>query len=834
MTDQDPTHMPAAGAGPAYPVAHSALGVLRRMTQSLTPWARSAWQGAQPGHAQRSSAFVGQTDLSNQQGGRSERGLFRRTETPLVVVRRMVTARTGLAMERLASNIESRFPNVARKYMPAPSAPASEIQRNALPFGGAASPAAPVQAGPSLPADVPFDSSSIENFPPIVVSPERSLTEQLAARVMAMRSASGTPESQSPSPRQIGRKAADVSASRAAPTKSEKVVMRRAKVEEVGTRSDDLARPDKVSPGPGSPAVQRKETDRAKPLQPGAGKGPTVQRSSIEPAWRSEPDPYPLQLQPDLPSRTQELAQRVMAQRALEVKKPKDEQDDLPSWLRKDKTPKPAGPAQTPSGPVQRQLDPERLSATAPSQQPPVNQARPATVQRESATKPAAPAKDSNPPDTEDGPAASIQRSPASASARSELPLTPRPVTDDSRRLPTTAAVDGQAVQPKPETPSEQSPSSVAAAQPVSTSQPAAVRRKVDTQPRSETPAGPADSIGQPTVGQRKAETPPARDVPTVAAAPAGDQPVAQRTSDLPPAAAIQRKAEQTIPNFTDSPVSHAPEAAGQVPAVQRQKAELPVRRSTSPTTPRPAMRATPTNLPSSEGMPAGLSPVPHVQASASPPAVQRQAEERARVDAPAARQLTPEENAQVSGHLNPAQPAPSMTVQRKPEARGVSSAVSSAASPVEPAVAASGRNPIRRAPRVSGALPLFSAPAFPVEPVVRRMTSETAQAPEPAASKSRAGVTPLETPPIVRLTPDVVQRKIASVKPAPRLNLPLAATTSRASSRILRKVSDQASNDETATSNANRSEGPDLQELARQIYPLLKRMLAVERERRQ
>jgi len=96
------------------------------------------------------------------------------------------------------------------------------------------------------------------------------------------------------------------------------------------------------------------------------------------------------------------------------------------------------------------------------------------------------------------------------------------------------------------------------------------------------------------------------------------------------------------------------------------------------------------------------------------------------------------------------------------------------------------------------------------------------------------------------KISSTIVPPKVASSKTVQRSNvvqrtptrtpLPLAKKVSRAESKVQRVEAATASSstEETpATVEDVAESGPDLMTLARQIYPLLKRMLAVERERR-
>jgi len=63
------------------------------------------------------------------------------------------------------------------------------------------------------------------------------------------------------------------------------------------------------------------------------------------------------------------------------------------------------------------------------------------------------------------------------------------------------------------------------------------------------------------------------------------------------------------------------------------------------------------------------------------------------------------------------------------------------------------------------------------------------------------------------------------------RLNPALAALVS-AAEPVIASAAEMITKQVTAPATQNRGEPPDLETLARQVYPLIKRMLAIERER--
>lgn len=815
MTDETPKPTSEAGATPPNYVARSALGILRRTARSLTPWVRSAWQSGSASVQRTTSQSAAESQSgATAPASRPALGLFRRVQRmsdTAAVLQTLPAARTGAALGRLSASVERHYPDVTRKYSPATQT--ESVQRAALPFGGGSP--APASPTVSITADAPVETPG-DNLPPIVVAPDRSLTEQLAQRVMAMRNTMPQPEAQPPSPRQIGRKAADVSAARSTNPKSEKadkVVMRRAKVEEVGTRADDLMKPTApVEPASNTPPVQRKAAEPARPARQPASRG-----STGNPSWLSEPNPFPLELQPGVPSLSQQLAQRVMAQRAMEVKKPKDPEDDLPSWLRKDKTPKPAPAAPQTPGPVQRQPEIERKPVTKPAPRPAAPAASPAqgpTVQREPATRPPASSSETDGGDADSQPAgaphSAVQRSPQSDHApakHSGIQTGPQQGSDLPLAANQTSATGR----------SEPSPSRL-------------------TVQRAETE--PAAALADPAPRQTQSQ-------PSPAAAPSVQR---RAAADSHPPDAPMPAVEKKTPR----PLPLAPAAATSAPVVQRSPAELPAQ----PPTASPAPAAEPV-----------VNPAPSVQRRAAPKADQMEGRS---VESPAAQELpsriqrssseTPLPTAAADLPLHrPAAPArpvrstqPMPSVQRTTVSEPAGEAVDEPGSgpeggaviPAPPAV-------VQRSPIEHGAMAARPAPVaaarplertrLPLAPVARsvvqvqRAISSSVQvvdAPlvEPVAAPAR--------PTAVSGPAPVVQRAPASVQ---RLNLPLAASVGKTSSKVQREATSESGGTSNTPSGNNASEsgssqstaGMDLHALARKIYPLLRRMLAVERERR-
>jgi hypothetical protein len=140
--------------------------------------------------------------------------------------------------------------------------------------------------------------------------------------------------------------------------------------------------------------------------------------------------------------------------------------------------------------------------------------------------------------------------------------------------------------------------------------------------------------------------------------------------------------------------------------------------------------------------------------------------------------------------------------------------------------------------PLDSGSLPLahqavLTAPA--ALPVVQRQILETASEPSLAPTK-------LVAPKVVRpASASTIQRSVASS--GTRMgSLPLAKIVSRAEQKVQRAetppTGGTSPDNESGTTKTNQTSEtkksePDLLALARQIYPVLKRMLAVERQRR-
>ncbi|HLF02469.1 MAG TPA: hypothetical protein VI547_10875, partial [Anaerolineales bacterium] len=151
----------------------------------------------------------------------------------------------------------------------------------------------------------------------------------------------------------------------------------------------------------------------------------------------------------------------------------------------------------------------------------------------------------------------------------------------------------------------------------------------------------------------------------------------------------------------------------------------------------------------------------------------------------------------------------------------------------------------VSREPEPSGEVEVESVALSPSEPVERALPLARRVAPAPPAVQRMAeGETVVRgqsQPALSQPSMGVVQRAAESrtqPRPAPP-SLPLAASASRAPATVQREIGtgSSATVDESRGSEAVVEEqGPtaqDLHALARKIYPLLKRMLAIERERR-
>lgn len=93
-----------------------------------------------------------------------------------------------------------------------------------------------------------------------------------------------------------------------------------------------------------------------------------------------------------------------------------------------------------------------------------------------------------------------------------------------------------------------------------------------------------------------------------------------------------------------------------------------------------------------------------------------------------------------------------------------------------------------------------------------------------PAKRKPSPAALAAERPPLQRATSPATSRLIQRVE-------------DKADDRALARVADQLEEAVTTVTDAAEAEAsvaePDLDDLARQVYPLIKRMLAIERERR-
>jgi hypothetical protein len=723
-------------------------------------------------------------------------------------IQRRAEPSVALSLDRFSRAIVNRFPERASRYEAKAVSASEVVQRAPLPFAGGDSSASDSPASVNAPTAADVEMAALRNtgdeaFYPNV-TPQDSVASQLSERLQAFREP-GSGAAPSPSPRQISRMTAD----RVSRRTDSGAPVRRSSIEEVDPKSSSLPglasltqAPPASSPGrqrqPAAPPAQPVQRQAQPPVAPTA---PTVQRSP-------EPSPAPsqstvqrqpasfagdepaLESSPAMPSLTQQLLQRFQAGRD-KWENPTPASDA------------PAAPRSTPPA-VQRTPDsaPAAPVITEHHSRPVRRAAQPPAVQRKS--EPAPPAETPAPkgaPAVETPSAPSVQRRvESSAGTTSEPGLLVAPV--DSLPVVTPAS---PAIQPKPQS-----------AEPTPTVKPVA----------PSTPAESANEVGE---------------------ASAANTPVIQRTSD--PTPTLQGPPVEpeivTRPPSAPVPVQRAtssdpqgPEPAAVItapPALQRTGDDLPLRPPSTPTANIPAAPVSTPPVSTQPVAPALASP----PASVSPP-VQMSAP--ASAPAPASIQRSPEPSPAAS------QPGPQPT----------SPAAFTQSVPRQPAVAQPPASP-----------PLAVAPAAPAAPLsIQRTAGEDGQATMPLAQPhhaamartvQRAPAALAEEAPmavavrepvalaaqIARKPMAVVQRQSAGTAnqtvDGSRANLPLAkitptpAVTSKVQREVVESSMDSSSDADTAREKAEvRAPSHDaLVNLAKQIYPILKRMLAVERERR-
>ena len=792
-------------------IARSALRIMRRTERSLSPWTQRIWQASPSNRAAQTTPVAeSSADHLSNTPFRSARESVIAGRMPLALSNRVQrladntgvtlaqpSARVGLSSNRLAAAVVQRFPDIARKYESRPAAEPSTVQRSALAYGpsSANAPAATEQFETRLPSGPEF-SQPEPDFP----DADQSMMAQLTARLQGQRSASheSSPFNIQPaSPRQISRKANEVAAARG----GERLMMRRAQVEEIGSKPEALARPPEsptqsVNATQSTPkSIHRKEsgpaTVKAKEFSPPA-RPTSPRRSALEPAWASEPDPFQAEWKPGLPSITQELTQRYMAQRSLAEatpKPPKNDEDDLPSWLRKDapaqaaSTPKPAGvssnSAQRKPEIQRKPVQPARVeppasaspkSATIDQPPAPVTQKTAPTlpIQREAETRPDSKSEteptdpDQPKPTRVDSGSPAIQRSPKevkpAAIENGDLPLQRKVVAVEAPQLNLKSdSLPGPALDLK--------------------TAPLQVQRRVVD---SESPAvDPAEST-PPTIQREVAATLPEQSVkatPSTIQREAAPPSMARR---LPPEPNVGPEPRQPDPIELAQPTG-----VTRPHSIQRQT-DLPLH--TQPPAPQPDQSSQRTEPPKASSL--GETVLTRVQSSAKFPLSQPAAVQRKTV----------------SPSVKPA----SLISQRVAD------------QDVAPRVGRTTRSP----------LPLATQPVLTqvqhgprAERVQRQVIANTPEV-APLFSEFSAPTVAVKPAPTTTL-----QRTVA---PPARAPLPLAKTVSRTESRVQRVESaPESSNEDAPRSESSTESGPDLLTLARQIYPLLKRMLAVERERR-
>ncbi len=817
------------------PIARSALAVMRRTEQALSPWSRRLLQAesAPTGTVQRSPDLAAPSARAPRSPvvavrnptvtGKAALTLARRAhraEMP-AVIQRSPEPRTALSLDRFAEKVVRRFPEVASKYQAKPAEAPETIQRAPLPFVGSDSPASESSTSMPMPAvELPAADDNETPFYPSI-STQESVASQLADRLQTFRDQT----SNTPSPREISRKTAE----RAARTRtdSNQPIIRRSRVEELGNQS--VSRPSRseeaapTTPKPAAPreTVQRKPVERPiaepqtpTPVQEVAPKPAADQsKPSIKPASRVAPRPtvqrkpaLPFQDEssseaeanlgprPDLPSLSQQLVQRYQAGRD-EWDAESGTDSELPSFLRPASAPESAKPST-----VQRKPD---------SDEPPSIPTQPSAIEHRESR----PARRAAQPK----PAPAIQRKPQpdSGEPTDTLPLAQPPASPAPSALTPT-------IQRSPEEPENQAAGELPAA--IEPAKPAS---------KATVPVTPEMPLAQPPATiQRKPSIESTRDsalpeAPGASSVTSTTAPAVQRAPQVEPAPSESRQSlvrplgpesarpEASLPQSPE-PSQPAGQSSAEPPSIQRSVAELPLSQpptsqSTLPTS-EPIESSEPTVTPRAE-VAAPAAPRPSLPLSA-PPSVQRKTEAL-----PIPETWQPEPSSELPPPATQS-PAPAVSVQRKltPEAHQANLPLA--------------------APR--GEMP---APAS-VAPTIQRMPDDSA--PMPQAMPLVALREPTPGPQAATKPMAIVQRKPAEIATAtldlPFPTLPLARVAPSPSSQIQREIStDTASPDTTTTrSSVDESSGGegkkstvDLNDLARRIYPILKRMLAIERERR-
>lgn len=828
MTDPTPSTPLGNASGseseaqPNY-IARSAIGIMRRAERSLSPWSRRLFQAESapmgtlqrspelstaPARVQRSPLIAAKNPTISSKASLTLAHRVQRAEAP-TVIQRSPEPRAAHSLETFATKVVQRFPEVAAKYEPKTTEAPETIQRASLPFVGSES-AAPEPAAsiPSMPAvNMPVEDE--DAFYPSI-SNQESVASQLAERLQTFRDQSPS----TPSPREMSRMTAE-RAARNRTTPANPSTIRRSRVEEIGPRNQ----PPSISADEPSPAVQRetRETIQRKPVeqptpQPQAPR-PAPQaapKSSVEsPAAPVQRSPQPPTVQrkpaqsspaqsgsdtesnvgprPGMPSLSQQLLQRYQSGRDEWEAESAQPDSNLPSFLKTSST------DSTQPTTVQRKAEPD-----APSQPPVIEHRESRPVRRAAQPKPAQ----------------TVQRKPQDEPAKPEtdLPLQSKPSAE-----PPAQSAPAPTIQRTPEEPQDTVDSEPFVATPPSAPEapktapvssdlplatpPAAVQRKPAAEPTVEPPAPTTPSrpepvsAPQPTI-QRKPEPPKAEAAPTVIQR--SPEPAADTTPSQP-------DISESLTSQVVSPTT---------PTIQRSP-EMPLREPTPPTAePREAIQ--PPVTPQAEAAPSTPSVSQSLPLNA-PPSVQRKPE----ASAPLPPVSQPEPTIDYSEPTSPTTSSPAAPIQRQ---------VTAEARRAELPLAT---------PRTVGAAPIA------VAPTIQRMPAEETASPD---------VMPLVSMPEPRPAPQaepkpmaIVQRKPAEAATAtatlPFPTLPLARVTPSASSQIQRAETETTTSASTPTDTGSSSSDKskpdtqkstvDLNDLARRIYPILKRMLAVERERR-
>ncbi len=816
MADPNPVRPINTDAGAVEnPIARSVLGVMRRTERALSPWvqrlvgaefsrpkaaasARAAFGAAPPSETSQGMPF---SVLNRPAAVISAPSLTlaarvqRLAEKTSVMQRNLSGSRTTAMLGRLAVSIENRFPAVAAKYEMRPLNEARTLQRSQMPVAEGEESAAPeIGAAPILPES--FEAEP--EMPSIDISPDDSIAAHLAARLQTFRQADQSAPVVQPSPRQISRMVAERAPRSAKPASTERSKIRRAVVEEF-----DSHPPAPIGAGKQQTPTARSETIQRKieepPIQPeSAAPPPTVRPAqpapplasiseSRQPAVQRQPAPLDTEAisepgdggpNPSKPSLFHELAQRLADNRAAE------------HW-----------PAPTESLGVQRKTEPATgESAPKPESrvQRPV-EPKPPVVQRQAEPTPKQPRPKPEPP--------TLQRSVEPETLKEDLPLASKPGRADFVRDPEPAL--STPVDSAPPAAIQRSPADAAESESASHSRESGNLEELAPDSRfrgndvnSQAPASvveaaftseaPTPEVTLPTI-QRQVE--PAAPPPETRAYPeAGPtQPVVEVESD-----SIPDKLTPAQPSSLSQPSA---------PRLQRQIADLPLRTPPAPPTSElPALgESVLSRAKLSLNLP--LTKIPAVGADSSrAKVVQRQPVGRG----PTVSRLQRATDAGARGALPAGEAAPALAeplplTQAQPRQGWDEGKPFDIAPP-------SGTSPGRRESLA------VTTPTLDLHPVGVLQRAVETEPVEPAL--------PLPELPLVRAPQPAPTAKIQ------RHPHPDDEAGDKDEDEVDERDEIEHDEDEDDEISGRKSSPIDLHNLARKVYPLIKRMLAIERER--